>query len=296
MDQMAAASSHFELEYPAPEGEKEQYDIEYDGFFTIKNRQGFKFYTVDIKNTDISRLKKIVGACEKVENACWTAQENFYSYFNERDMITYIVKDGKVVGFQLLSHWVIDRYVVFGLDETMVLKEYRGNRLGLTLCVLSARSIFTIFSKKKKAKFVFLSITPNPRVMIGFYKYKTLFKIMQNSFKPSESLMMIHDKLLFRKKATLVNRDYPFFFKNMFPGSLGSFEMNDFPKPIRKMVPPEISFFERGDAFIFMAIFSKLTCWVPLTVMMLLRFGRKCFFNENLGFFRKNKKIKLSIQ
>ncbi len=288
---ISSAAPRQDAGFSTPEGENAQYNIEHEDFFTIQNKDGFRFYTIDIKHVDISRIKTIIDDCEKVESECWKAQEDFYSYFIERDLVTYIVKDHKLVGFQLVAYWEFERYVVFSLDETMVLSEFRGNRLGLTLCTLSARSIFTIFSKKEKVRFVGLSITPNPHVIMGFYKYRALFRIMQNTFNPSKDLMMIYNKLLFRKKASLVNKDYPFFFKNMFPGSLGAFEVDMFPEPVRKMVPPEIDFFERGDAFVFMIIFSKLTVWLPLTAMLLSRFGWKYVFNDNLGFFRKNKRI-----
>lgn len=291
MDHTSAAPNH-DFGKDASEVDQYQYDIEHEPFFTIENKQGFKFYTVEIQHTDIERLKTIIQGCEEVEQECWQAQESFYDYFAERDMVTYIVKDHKIVGFQLVSHWVIDRYVVFGLDETMVLSECRGNRLGISLCTISARLIITIFKKIKGGKYVFLSVTPNPRVINGFYKYRAMFKMVKNTFSPSEDLKMIHDKLLFRKKATLVNPDYPFFFKNMFPGSLGAFEMEALPPTVQKMIPPEIDFFERGDAFIFMAIFSKLTCWLPLSIMMMIRFGRKSFFTKHLGFWRKNTKFK----
>ena len=275
------------------EGDQTQYSIEHEDFFTIKNKEGFQFYTVDIKNVDISKIKTIIEACEKVESECWKAQEDFYAYFIERDLVTYIVKDHKIVGFQLVAYWEFERYVVFSLDETMVLSQFRGNRLGLTLCTLSARSIFTIFSKKEKVRFVGLSITPNPHAIMGFYKYRALFRVMKNTFNPSKDLLMIYNKLLFRKKASLVNKDYPYFFKNMFPGSLGAFEVDRLPDAVKKMIPPEIDFFERGDAFVFMVIFSKMNIWLPLTAMLLNRFGWKYLFNDHLGFFRKNKRISI---
>ena len=106
------------------------YEIDHEEFYTITDKNGVKFYRVDIQNTDIYKLKKIIDGCEAVENACWDAQEKFYDYFTGRDLLVYIVHKGSIVGFQLLSYWVIDKYIVFGFDETMVLKGYRGKHLG----------------------------------------------------------------------------------------------------------------------------------------------------------------------
>lgn len=272
----------------------EYYDIEHEPFFTIENKSGYKYYQVDIKNVDLERLEKIIRACEEVEKASWGAQESFYNYFIERDLLTYIVKDGEVIGFQLLSCWVIDRYVAFGFDETMVLKEHRGHNLGFALCTVSARTLYLIFSKKKNAKFTFLSITPNPGVIQGYFNYRYLFNFfMRNPFNPSDDLMMIHDKFLFRKKLSLVHKDYPFVIKNMFPGSLSPFETKPFSGKLQEMIPEGVDFFERGDAFAFMAIFSKFTCWPGITTMMFRFFGREYIRNEHLGLFKNSGKITL---
>lgn len=274
----------------------EYYEIEHAPFYTITDRAGYDYYQVDIKNTELSKLKKIIEACETVESACWDAQENFQNYFIARDLLTYIVKNGEVVGFQLLSFWVFDRFVAFGFDETMVLKEHRGHSLGFALCTISARTLYTIFSKKKGCKFTFLSITPNPGVMLGYFRYRFLFSMMSNSFKPSQDLLTVHDKLLFRKKMTLVHPDYPFIFKNMFPGSLEAFETKPFPKKLQKMIPEDANFFDRGDAFGFMALFSKYTCWPGITVMMFRFFGKEYITNEHIGLYKNSGKIALKSE
>ena len=105
--------------------------------------------------------------------------------------------------------------------------------------------------------------------------------------------MMIHDKFLFRKKLSLVHKDYPFVFKNMFPGSLSPFKTKPFPEKLQKMIPEDADFFERGDAFAFMTIFSKYTCYMPLTMMMFRFFGKEFITNENIGLMKKKVKISL---
>ena len=272
----------------------EYYDIEHEPFYMITSPAGYKYYQIDIRNVEIERLQKIIDACEAVERACWDAQEPFHNYFKERDLLTYIVKDGQLIAFQLLSYWTFERYVAFGFDETMVLKEHRGYNLGFALCTVSARTLYLIFSKKKGAKFTFLSITPNPGVMLGYFRYRYLLSIMVNTFKPSPDLMKIHDKYLEKKNHSLVHKDYPFIIKNMFPGSLSSFKTKPFPPKLKKMIPDDANFFERGDAFAFMAIFSKYTCWPGITLMMFRFFGKEYVTNKNMGIFASGGKITLS--
>lgn len=270
----------------------ELYELEHEPFYIISNKFGYKYFQVNLSDVNINQLKKIVDACEVVEKASWEAQENFFNFFKKCHLLTYIMKDGQMVGFQLVSYWVIDRYVAVDFDETMVLKEHRGHQLGFALCTVSARYLYIMFHKNKDAKFTLLTYTPNPRIVRLFFKYKILFSLMPNTFRPNDDLMMVHDKLLFRKKMSLVHKDYPFVFKNLFPGSLRYFETKKYPKKLQKMLPDGVDFFERGDAFSFMAIFSKYKCWPGITGMMLRFFGKNFVVNDHLGLGRKSGRIK----
>lgn len=269
----------------------EYYDIEHEPFFTISSPSGYKYYQVAIKDAEAEKLQKIMDACEAVEKACWHAQEEFRKYFKERDLLSYIVKDGKLIGFQLLSCWISEPYVAFGFDETMVLKEYSRANLGLALCTIAARALYLFFCKKKGARFTFLSISPNPGVILGYYNYRFLFSIMDNPFRLSADLMAFHDRFLSRNKLSLVHKDYPFVIKNMFPGSLNPFVTEPFPEKLKRMIPDDANFFDRGDAFAFIGLFSKYTCWPPITFMMFRFFGMKYITNPNVGILKKKVRI-----
>ncbi len=176
------------------------YELEYDDFYTITDNNGFRYYRVDIKYTDFSKLEKIINACKEIEDKSWNAQDDFYEYIRERDLLIYILKNNKLAGFLLLSYWVSDNHIIFGFDETMVKKAHRGANLALAMCGLAARTLYIKFSKQKKIRYVIQVITPNLGVIKGMHKYRFLFVTMANAFKPDNNLMKIHDKLLLREK------------------------------------------------------------------------------------------------
>ncbi|MBU0994302.1 MAG: hypothetical protein KJ737_17565 [Proteobacteria bacterium] len=273
------------------------YEINHHEFHTIKDRNGFDYYRVDIQHANLNKLQKIIQGCEAVEKACWSAQEKFYDYFKSKDLLIYVVKDEKIVAFQILSYWVIDRYILFNFDETMVIKEFRGKHLGFSLCTLSSRTLYIKFAPQKKIKYVLLSETPNPLAMRGMYKYRFLFFNMVNTFKPNAALLMIYKKLLALKEMTLVNEDYPFVFKKMFPGSLPPHNKEvKLPDTIQKMIPPEADFYNRGDAFVFMTIFSRLSCIPGIFMAMVKFFGKSFLSNSKVGLINKIKWEKEEIQ
>lgn len=260
------------------------YEINHPEFYTIRDRNGYDYYRVDIQNIPLDKLQKIVEGCEAVETACWSPQEKFHDYFKNKDLLIYIVKDGQIVAFQILSYWIVDRYILFNYDETMVFKEHRGKHLAFSLCTLSSRTLYIKFAPQKKIKYVLLSETPNPLAMIAMYQYRFLFITMVNTFKPDAHLLMLYKKLLEIKELTLVNDAFPFVFKQMFPGSLPPHKKEvKLPKTIQKMLPPEADFYNRGDAFIFMAIFSKWSCMPGIFFAMLKFFGNAFWSNPRVG-------------
>lgn len=266
------------------------YEIDHPEFYTIKDRNGFAYYRVDVQNVPLNKLEKIIEGCEAVEKACWAAQENFHDYFKTKDLLIYVVKDGQIIAFQVLSYWIVDRYIIFNYDETMVLKGYRGKHLAFSLCTLSSRTLYIKFAPQKKIKYVLLSETPNPLAMIASYRYRFLFFNMVNTFKPDTHLMMLYKKLLEIKGLTLVNDDFPFVFKRMFPGSLPPHKKEvKLPKTLQKMLPPEADFYNRGDAFVFMAIFSKWSCMPGIFFAMLKFFGGASFSNPKVGLVNQSR-------
>lgn len=247
--------------------------------------KGLRFHTVNIKHIPRKELELIAAECEAVEKACWKAQEHFLEYVKHRDILTYVEDKGRIVAFQVASFWTMDRYFVFDLDETMVLKEYRGRSLARTLAIISSRYFYLRILKIKEIKrAVFMGLTPNTRLMYTLEKYKYVFKFIDNTFNPSPDLFKLHDTYIENKGASLVHKDYPFFLKSIYPGSQ---KPDDYAEKlsvkIKGMIPPNIDFRYRGDAFLFFASFSKLSAWLPLTFMMFVSFGLKALFAKKLG-------------
>ncbi len=83
--------------------EANQYEVDHEAFFTITDKNGYNYYRVDIPNTDISKLTKIIEECEYIENESWNAGQNFFDYFKKCNLLTYIVDNNKIIGFQLFS-------------------------------------------------------------------------------------------------------------------------------------------------------------------------------------------------
>lgn len=255
------------------------------------NYRGFKFYTVDIKNTPEDELDLILKECDAVEKACWNPLEDFSVYARSRDILTYVEHNGKVVAFQIVSYWIMDNYLIFDLDETMVLKECRGNNMARALSMVNSRTVYLrLFKMKNINRIVFMGLTPNFGLIKLLDKMRCLYQFLDNSFKPSRNLMKVHDAYLERKGAFLVHEDYPFFLKSMFPGSLEKKEFRSKKsKRLEKILPPGLDLHHRGDAFLFFASFSKIGVWPIMVVIMFMSLGRGILFNRKLGFLGRNK-------
>lgn len=263
-------------------------DIYSDIVYTYK---GFDLYTVDLKNTPHHKLDAIIKKCEAVEKACWDAQENFYQYAVKRDLLTYAVHHGEIIGFQISSYWIMDSYFIFDLDETMVLRKYRGNNLAMALSAVNCRTFYLKISKMKNIKkMTFISVTPNLKLINLLDRLRHIIRVLDNTFNPSPNLMKINQYIVEKKGATLVHPDYPFFLKGVFPGSLNPVDCShNTSKRIEKMIPPGIDFHGRGDAFLFISCFGKLRLWPIMVVLLIKALGFGIFTNTNLGLLSRRK-------
>ncbi len=261
---------------------------------------GLRYHTIDIKHTPKKELERIARECEVVEKSCWKAQENFFDYMKLRDIMTYVEDKGKIIAFQISSYWTMDQYFVFDLDETMVMKEYRGRGMARILSAVSIRLFFLRCWKMKGIKkMVFMGLTPNARLIHTLEKYHFIYKFLDNTFEPSQNLIKLHDTYLEKKGASLVHKDYPFFLKSIFPGSQkpDDYEMR-LSEKVKQMMPPGLDFRYRGDAFLFFAAFGKINVLPALAGLMFLSFGIKALFNKKLGLLglKKNEDAKRYIE
>ena len=247
--------------------------------------RGFRYYTIDLKNTPRKKLDAVLRACETVEKACWDAQENFFEYARKRNLLTYAVHEGKVVAFQIVSYWVVDDVFIFDLDETMVLKEHRGKKLAMTLSGVNCRTLILRVRKNRNIrKMTFVSLTPNLRLVNLLDRLRHIIHFLDSTFNPSKRLMKIHDYLIEAKGESLVHCDYPFFLKNVFPGSLKPADhMYNTSKRIRKILPPGLDFNRRGDAFLFLCCFDKMRILPVMVVLLVKAMGFKILFDKKLG-------------
>ncbi len=281
--------TNFSVAYKEPDQthfikNKKPVHLPLDKYFIYEYR-GFGLYSINLKNTPADELEVILDQCEAVENACWDAQENFHEYAKKRNLLTYAVKDGKIVAFQIASYWIYNNYFIYDLDETMVIKECRGNSMALALSAVSCRTLYLKMSNMKEVNtMTFISLTPNIRLINILDRLRFAIRFVDTSFNPSLNLMKIHDTVLERKEAVLVHEDFPFFLRGIFPGSLKQGDCSYRTSGrIRKILPPGLDLKSRGDAFLFIACFSK-TGIIPIMVVLLIKaLGFKVIFSKKLG-------------
>ncbi|HOO73534.1 MAG TPA: hypothetical protein PK926_17375 [Spirochaetota bacterium] len=264
------------------------FDVPADKAYTFK---GFNFYTIDIKNTPPARLDAIIKQCEAIEKACWIPQENFSEYAGNKNLLTYIMKDKKIIGFQIMSYWVLGHDFIFDLDETMILKEYRGNGLAFAVSAVSCRTCYLkVLITKHIKKMTFIGLTPNLRLVNIMDKMRHTIRLLDTTFKPSSNLLKIHDYVVEKKGASLVHEGYPFFLKSVFPGSLkASDHTHRTSERIKKMLPPGLDFNGRGDAFLFLASFGKFQMWIFHVALLLKSLGIRIFIDRKLGLLGREK-------
>jgi hypothetical protein len=257
--------------------------------------KGFNYYGVDISNTDISDIEDLISACEAVENDTWKAQENFYDYFKRCDLLIYAEKGGQVVGFCLVSLLLINQYCFFTVDEAMVLRAYQCENIARSVIATS----YLYFMKKidpgkSIKKFIYVSISANPRVVNMYYKNKYMSQTFDSSFRPTDELVNIHRAYLEKYNLNLVDNRYPFAVKNVFPGSQQLEWCNkkyQFCEPVKKMLPPDFDHKERGDAWAFMFMAKMPAAYALFTYTALSFLGWGALFNNKMGLLRRKKRM-----
>lgn len=257
----------------------------------VYKHKGYRFFTIDIKNTPRKKLDAILRECERIEKCCWTAQENFFEYAKKRNIITYAVHDDRIIGFQIASYWIVDDVFIFDLDETMIMKEHRGKNLAMTLSCINCRTyILRIRKLKTIRKMTFVGLTPNLRLVNLLDRIRYFIYFLDSTFNPSNKLLKIHDYLIFEKGESLVHKEFPFYLKSVFPGSLKPADhTHKTSKRILKTLPPGLDFNGRGDAFLFLCLFDKFRI-LPVMVLLLFKgMGTGIIFNKKLGLFSKHK-------
>jgi hypothetical protein len=262
--------------------------------FLIHNR-GCNYYSVDISSSNVNELNDIINACETVENSTWKAQEDFYEYFGNSDLLIYAEKGGQIVGFTLYSIFLINRYCFFTNNETMVLRGHQDGNIALTLVTTS----YVYFMKKIQLdksikKVIYVSISATPKVVNGYYKNKYMSRKFTSSFNPSDELVSIHRAYLERYDMSLVDPRYPFAVKNVFPGSQQvdwNNRRNQFCESVKNQLPPDFDHKNRGDAWAFMFIGKLRKAYVLFTYMALSYLGMQVLFNKNMGLLRRKKNL-----
>jgi hypothetical protein len=255
--------------------------------------KGFNYYGVDISNTDISEIEDLITACEAVENDTWKAQENFYEYFKRCDLLIYAEKGGQVVGFCLVSLLLINQYCFFTVDEAMVLRAFQCENIARTVIATS----YLYFMKKidpgkSIKKFIYVSISANPRVINMYYKNKYMSQTFESSFRPTDELVNIHRAYLDKYNLALVDSRYPFAVKNVFPGSQQLEWCNkkyQFSDSVKKMLPPDFDHKDRGDAWAFMFMAKMSAAYALFTYTALSFIGMNALFNKKMGLLRRKK-------
>ncbi len=261
----------------------------------LVEHQGFNYYLIDLKNSDYSILDEIISGCEAVENDTWKAQEDFFDYIKKSDILVYAEKNGRIVGFNLVSLLLINEYCFYTVDEAMVLRAFQGNNIARNIVSATLWWFLKIIDLDKAVKkCVFVSISSNPRVVNNYFKNKYITRTMDNSFYPSENLIAVHRAYLAKNNFELVDTSYPFCVKNLFPGSQQLDWTNkkyQFLDEVKKLMPGEFEHTKRGDAWAFMVVPSKRLSYFAIRATVLAFFGTKSLLHKKIGLLRNKKNL-----
>jgi hypothetical protein len=261
----------------------------------LVEHKGFNYYLVDLKNSDFSVLDEIVSGCEAVESDTWKAQEDFFDYIKKSDILVYAEKDGQIVGFNLVSILLINEYCFYTVDEAMVLRAFQGNNIARNIVSTTLWWFLKIIDLDRAVKkCVFVSISSNPKVVNLYYKNKYITRTMDNSFYPSENLIAVHRAYLAKNNFELVNSEYPFCVKNLFPGSQQldwTKKKNQFHDEVKKRMPPDFEHARRGDAWAFMVVPGKRLAYFAIRATVFAFFGKKSLLNKKIGLLRNKKNL-----
>lgn len=257
--------------------------------YLIQRHKGFNYYLIDLNTAKWNRLRDIIRGCEAVENDCWQAQEDFFTYLRKCDVLSYAVKDGRIVAFDAVTILNSGRYSVYSNDETMVLKEFRGNDLAQRLVIMTVEwHIKKSAALRNKNYFIFTSISANPRVINRYFEKSWLRLLFDSSFAPSPQLIALKEEYCRKQGIKLVDKRYPFCMKNLFPNS-NNFDPNErrnqFSSLVRTNLPADFEHMVRGDAFAFMLMIPMKLLRMVTFVLMVKCFGLEYFSSRGVGLF-----------
>ncbi len=257
--------------------------------FLVQRYKGFNYYLINLNEVKWSRLGDIIRGCEAVENDCWTPQEDFFTYLRKCDVLSYAVKDGRIVAFDVVTLLNSGRYSVYSNEETMVLREFRGNDLAQQLVIMTVEwHIKKSAALRNKKYFIFTSISANPRVVNRYFEKSWLRILFDSSFAPSPQLIALKEEYCRKHGIELVDKRYPFCLKNMFPNS-NNFDPNgknnQFSSEVRKNLPLDFEHMVRGDAFAFMLMIPMKLLHMANFVLMTKCFGAEYFSSRGVGLF-----------
>jgi hypothetical protein len=261
----------------------------------IVQHKGFNYYVIDLKNSDFSVLDEIITGCEAVESDTWKAQEDFFDYIKKSDILVYAEKDGRIIGFNLVSILLINEYCFYTIDEAMVLRAFQGNNIARNIVTTTLWWFMKIIDLDGAIrKGVLVSISSNPKVVNNYFKNKYITRNMDNSFFPSEDLIAVHRAYLAKNNFELVDANYPFCVKNLFPGSQQldwTKKKNQFLDDVKKCMPADFEHTRRGDAWAFMVVANMHLAYFVIRALVLAFFGTKSLFHKKIGLLRDKKNL-----
>ena len=256
----------------------------------IMSHKGFNYYVLDLKRVNPQRTYDIIAGLEAVEKDTWVPQEDFWQYIGKCDFAVYAEKDNKIIGFKLVSVMYKKEFCIYTIDEAMVLRAYQGNNIARNVVVIGLWWFMKSPGWNKNIKrVVFVSTSCNPKVVNNYFKNKYVTRILDNSFKPSQDLIDLHHEYIKNYDYELVNADYPFCLKNMFPGSnqFDKYEkVPEYLEGVKCKMPPEFDYVKRGDAWAFMVKAHKVAYYTIASATVLIYIGRKALFNERIGLLK----------
>ncbi len=244
-------------------------------FLLISNNR-YSFYLIDLKTTP--NIDLIIDACAGLEAECWGAQQDFKAYLSGRDLLIYATHKGELAAFCVGSAWRMQDYGVISPDEMMVSPSHRRRYLGRTMTALLGRVACLGLQRDPNIKrIVGICTTPSPGLIMGIHKYR--FMSRDHSFKPSPKLIEIRDHHLRRNRWQVLNQQFPFFIKGLFPGSLKTHQT----APQHKIFPPDFDCAKRGDALLFMGSMSTSMVMTVTALFLQIDIGHKAWRNPRLG-------------
>lgn len=257
----------------------------------ILSNKGFNYYAVDFRKVNPQRTYDLVAGLEAVEKDTWIPQEDFWEYIGKCDFVVYAEKNGQIVGFNLISIMYKDEFCIYTIEEAMVLRAFQGNNIARNVVVIGLWWFMktSCFDEKIK-RFVLVSTSCNPKVVNNYFKNKYVTKILDNSFKPSQELIAVHNEYVKKYNYQLVHKDYPFCLKNMFPGSNQFDKYEKVPQyldGVKSKMPPDFDYITRGDAWAFMVNASKAAYYTFTVATALTYLGSEVLFNEKIGLLKR---------